>query len=638
MTARAAFALLLLASPLLIAQTQNAPPANMPSKTQSPEAVHHSALVIDTHADTPQRFLDEHFDLADPLNGGNLNLDSIHKGNLGAEFFSIWVEPKLYKGQYARRTLELIDSVKQQVARHPDQIQFVTSPEGIEEAHRNHKFAALMGIEGGHSIENSLALLRQYYALGVRYMTLTWSNSNDWADSSGDIDDTSIPHTKEGLTEFGKDVVYEMNRLGMMVDISHVSDATFYRTLRISRAPVIASHSGARALCNAPRNMTDDMIRAVATYGGGPNSKGGVVQVNFFSGFVSQAYWDALKAQKPEVKKAIAEAKDKAKAEGREFKSADEDKIHAQLHRSHSPSSALHAHRSHRPHRQGGRCRPCWPRLRLRRRQRPAPRGPRLTRRSAQRSPRPSWLVATRPRTAARSSAATSSASFAKLRWYRSSSKQKLVPGSPTNSRSINQQNSGPCNTRAPYLLNRWPSQPPRLGTILSLRSIPTLGDHPMRFTPRLAAASATAFFMLVPAFSIAQDKKDDKKDDKAAAQTEKDKAVEKAIYADSTTQGTVEVAGQNIAYTAVVGVLTVASTNSDDAQLGLDGKPLPGSELALEEPKEPKDAIPTARISYVAYFKKDAKAEDRPITFFYNGGPGQPRFGFIWAHSAPSM
>jgi membrane dipeptidase len=327
MTARLASTLLLLASPVLIAQTQTASPTTMSTKTQSPAAVHRSALVIDTHADTPQRFLDEHFDLADPLNGGNLNLDSIHKGNLGAEFFSIWVEPKLYKGQYARRTLELIDSVKQQVARHPDQIQFVTTPEGIEEAHRNRKFAALMGIEGGHSIENSLALLRQYYALGVRYMTLTWANSNDWADSSGDIDDPSIPHTKEGLTEFGKDVVYEMNRLGMMVDISHVSDATFYRTLRISRAPVIASHSGARALCNAPRNMTDDMIRAVATYGGGPNSKGGVVQVNFFSGFVSQAYWDALNAQKPEVAKAIADSKEKAKAEGREFKYADEDKI-----------------------------------------------------------------------------------------------------------------------------------------------------------------------------------------------------------------------------------------------------------------------------------------------------------------------
>ena len=197
--------------------------------------------------------------------------------------------------------------MKQQVAKYPDQIMFVTSPEGIEHAHRDHKFAALMGIEGGHSIENSLALLRQYYALGVRYMTLTWSNSTDWADSSGDIDDTTVPHTKEGLTEFGKDVVYEMNRLGMMVDISHVSDKTFYRTLVITRAPVIASHSAARALCDAPRNMTDDMLRAVA-HSGGPDSKGGVVQVNFFSGFVSQAVQRRAKAQQPEVDKAVADA------------------------------------------------------------------------------------------------------------------------------------------------------------------------------------------------------------------------------------------------------------------------------------------------------------------------------------------
>ena len=234
---------LLLAIPALcLAQTSAKPTPKMPT----PEQVHSSAIIIDTHADTPQRFVDEHFDLADPLNGGNLNLDSIHKGNLGAEFFSIWVEPTLYKDHYARRTLELIDSVKQQVAKHPDQIEFVTSPEGIEKAHRDRKFAALMGIEGGHSIENSIPLLRQYYALGVRYMTLTWSNSLDWADSSGDIDDNTVPHTKEGLTEFGKDVVYEMNRLGMMVDISHVSDKTFYRTLIISRAPVIASHSSAR--------------------------------------------------------------------------------------------------------------------------------------------------------------------------------------------------------------------------------------------------------------------------------------------------------------------------------------------------------------------------------------------------------
>jgi membrane dipeptidase len=284
----------------------------------TPEAVQRSAIVIDTHADTPQRFVDENFDLGEPLGAGNFNLESARKGNLGAEFFSIWVEPTLYKGQYARRTLVLIDSVKQQVARHPDQVMFVTSPEGIELAHREHKLAVLMGIEGGHSIEDSLALLRQYYALGVRYMTLTWSNSNGWADSSGDINDKTVPHTKEGLNEFGKDVVYEMNRLGMMVDISHVSDRTFFRTLVITRAPVIASHSAARALCDAPRNMTDDMLRAVAN-SGGPNSKGGVVQVNFYSGFLSQSYRNAQMAMEPEADKAVQALKDKAKAEGKEL-------------------------------------------------------------------------------------------------------------------------------------------------------------------------------------------------------------------------------------------------------------------------------------------------------------------------------
>jgi len=321
MRTRTPLAILLFAAPAFVcAQTKPAP------KMLTPDAVHRSAIVIDTHADTPQRFVDEHFDLGDPLGSGNLNLDSIHRGNLGAEFFSIWVEPSLYKGQYAHRTLELIDSVKQQVAHHPGEIEFVTTSEGIEQAHRDHKFAALMGIEGGHSIENSLPLLRQYYALGVRYMTLTWSNSTDWADSSGDYDDAKIPHTKEGLSEFGKDVVYEMNRLGMMIDISHVADKTFFRTLVITRAPVIASHSSARALCDAPRNMTDDMLRAVAN-SGGPGSKGGVVDVNFYSGFISQAYRDAMKTVGPEAEKAVADAKAKAKAEGREFTNVDEDKI-----------------------------------------------------------------------------------------------------------------------------------------------------------------------------------------------------------------------------------------------------------------------------------------------------------------------
>jgi membrane dipeptidase len=317
---------LVVLSPLMHAQTPPKPAPQMTPKSLTPTQVHQSAIVIDTHADTPQRFVDENFDLADPLGNGNINLDSIHKGNLGAEFFSIWVDPVQNKGRFAGRTFDLIDAVKQQVAKHPDQIKFVTSPEGIEQAHREHKFAALMGIEGGHSIEDSIPLLRQYYALGVRYMTLTWSNSTSWADSSGDIDDKSVPHNKEGLTEFGKDVVYEMNRLGMMVDISHVSDHTFYRTLVITRAPVIASHSDARALCDAPRNMTDDMLRAVAN-SGGPNSKGGVIDVNYYSAFVSQAYRDADKAQQPEVDKAVADLKAKYKADGKEAPQAEIDKL-----------------------------------------------------------------------------------------------------------------------------------------------------------------------------------------------------------------------------------------------------------------------------------------------------------------------
>jgi membrane dipeptidase len=282
----------------------------------SPEAVHRSAMVIDTHADTPQRMLDDHYDLTQPLDGGYLNFESARQGNLGAEFFSIWVEPKLYNGHYSRRTLELIDAVLQQAAAHPDRMMMAYSADDIERARRDHKLAALMGIEGGHSIENSLSLLRDYYRLGVRYMTLTWSNSNDWADSSGDDTDTSIHHTDDGLSDFGKDVVYEMNRLGMMVDISHVSDKTFYRAVITSRAPVFASHSSARALTSVPRNMTDDMLRAVAR-SGGPGSHGGVVQVNFYSGFISDAWWKAWQAQAPERKAAEDAQISQWKSEGK---------------------------------------------------------------------------------------------------------------------------------------------------------------------------------------------------------------------------------------------------------------------------------------------------------------------------------
>ncbi len=287
-------------------------------------APHSSAIVVDTHADTPQRFLDEQYDLTQPLKGGYLNFESAKQGNLNAEFFSIWVEPTLYKGHYAKRTLELIDSVYQQAAAHPDQMRMAFSTADIEAAHREHKLAALMGIEGGHSIEDSLGLLRDYYRLGVRYMTLTWSNSNGWADSSGDINDAGVPHTSEGLSEFGKDVVYEMNRLGMMVDVSHVADKTFYRTLIISRAPVIASHSSARALTNAPRNMTDDMLRAMAR-------NDGVVQVNFFSAFLNEDFRKAWDAQRPEREAAEKAATAHAKAQGQTPSYALEEEVDKQF-------------------------------------------------------------------------------------------------------------------------------------------------------------------------------------------------------------------------------------------------------------------------------------------------------------------
>ncbi len=274
------------------------------------EAVHHSAIVIDTHADTTQRLLDENYDLTDPLDGGQLNFDSANKGNLAAEFFAIWVEPSLFKGHAARRTLELIDAIYRQAAKHADKMRMAFSVADIEAAHREHKFAALMGIEGGHSIENSLSLLRDYYRLGVRYMTLTWSNSIDWANSSGDAGKPGAPYNPDGLTPFGKEVVLEMNRLGMMVDISHVADDTFWAVIQTTRAPVIASHSAARALTDSPRNMTDEMLRAVA-------KSGGVVQVNFYSAFLSQAYRDASVAQQSEVDKATSELKARYQSEGK---------------------------------------------------------------------------------------------------------------------------------------------------------------------------------------------------------------------------------------------------------------------------------------------------------------------------------
>jgi membrane dipeptidase len=285
-----------------------------------PAKVHASAIVIDTHADTPQRFVDEHWNFTDPLNGGMLNYESARKGNLGAQFFSIWVDPGQYPANAsARRTLELIDGTLEQVRKAPDKLQLCTTPDQIVAAHNQGKFCVMMGIEGGHSIENSFALLRNYYRLGVRYMTLTWSNTNDWADSSGDIDDATVKH-HNGLTPFGKDVVREMNRIGMMVDISHVSDKTFWDVIETTKVPIIASHSSARALTNAQRNMTDDMIRAVA-------KNDGVVMVNFFPAFIDEQWRQAWNAQKPERQKAQDALEAEYKAKGLPVPYAASDKI-----------------------------------------------------------------------------------------------------------------------------------------------------------------------------------------------------------------------------------------------------------------------------------------------------------------------
>ncbi len=284
-------------------------------------AIHDSAIVVDTHADTPQRFLDEGFDIGstDPNDVGHLSLDKARRGNLGAEFFSIWVDPETNHGHFAQHTFDLIDSVYEQAARHPDRMMMAFSVADIERAHQQHKLAALMGIEGGHSIENDMRLLRDYYRLGVRYMTLSWSNTNDWADSSGDINDAKVQH-HDGLTAFGKQVVLEMNRLGMMVDISHVADKTFWDVIAVTKAPVIASHSSARALDSHPRNMTDDMLHAVA-------KNGGVVQVNFYSGFLDEDFRKAMEAQSKDQAAAVKQYEDQLKAQGKSVAYVDRDRI-----------------------------------------------------------------------------------------------------------------------------------------------------------------------------------------------------------------------------------------------------------------------------------------------------------------------
>src|SRR5262249_48457527 len=258
-----------------VVSQQNRDPIDDAKLRDRAAKLHRNAIVIDTHNDVTSPMIDQGYDLGARDASGKTQTDipRMKEGGLDAEFFAIYVAAKYAKeGGAARRALEMIDSVYEQARRHPESLEMAYTVADIRRIHRAGKIAALMGIEGGHAIEDSLSALRQFYRLGVRYMTLTHTNTNNWADSAGGIGN---PPEKRfgGLSDFGREVVREMNRLGMMVDVSHVSDDTFRACIETSQAPLIASHSSCRALTNAPRNMTDDMLRALA-------KNGGVVMIN----------------------------------------------------------------------------------------------------------------------------------------------------------------------------------------------------------------------------------------------------------------------------------------------------------------------------------------------------------------------
>jgi len=242
------------------------------------QELHARAIVVDTHDDTTMRLVSEPaFDLGARNSTGSIDISRMRQGGLDALFFSIYMPGDVTGPLAVKRALQQIDKVREAVRAHPRELMLATSVTDIRRAVAERKIAALMGMEGGHMIDADLGMLRTYAALGVRYMTLTHSRNTTWADSSGD----TAAHN--GLTPFGKDVVRELNRLGVMVDVSHVSDKTFYDTLEVTTAPVIASHSSCRALSNSPRNMTDDMLRALAR-------NGGVIMINYHLDFISEAF------------------------------------------------------------------------------------------------------------------------------------------------------------------------------------------------------------------------------------------------------------------------------------------------------------------------------------------------------------
>ncbi len=242
--------------------------------------LHFSSIVLDTHDDTTQRFFSKDYDLGKRNAQGHVDIPRMREGGMNAIFFSIWIDGRIMGPPAVQKALDQIDAVRGNVKRYSNEMALARTADDVRRAHAQGKIAALMGVEGGHMIGNDIRVVRIFADLGVRYITLSHFYNDKWADSSTD------KPAHNGLTDFGKDVVREMNRQGILVDISHVSDKTFYDALEVSKAPLIASHSSCRALCNHVRNMSDDMIKALA-------AKGGVIQINYEKSFIDQAYKDA---------------------------------------------------------------------------------------------------------------------------------------------------------------------------------------------------------------------------------------------------------------------------------------------------------------------------------------------------------
>jgi membrane dipeptidase len=253
-------------------------------------------FICDTHSDTLMRMIDLGYNLNDERL--QVSLPKMLNGGHDLQIFACFIDPAVGKDRFVSRTLQMIDLLRGEVDRHKRKIAFCTSLKDIQKAREQSKKIALLGLESGHAIANDLSILRCYRELGILYMTLTWSTNNDWADSSGDKERWG------GLTAFGRQVIKEMNRIGMMVDVSHVSDKTFWQTLRISSKPVIASHSSVRSICNHSRNMSDKMIKAMA-------DKGGVLFINFFPCFIHQGFSDSFNRLSNRLQRRINKANER---------------------------------------------------------------------------------------------------------------------------------------------------------------------------------------------------------------------------------------------------------------------------------------------------------------------------------------